>query len=1110
MKGKRNLFLCVSIFFFSFHLKLSATTFPASMTSNIVVAITTTGFGFFNNIFDKTIRNQVLQNYVDLLFRDMSDAVTTTPVCYCWEGQKCEKSTGKCNTSACPNTGNCDAGTPGAVYGGTAACDGGADDYAYCRGWEYKWLMDTCIDIPLLGQACFAIRLQNIDSDPYVVQYAYTCASSDAYISSQEGGNNEPDTCVPYDTVAPYDDDDAMRLTIDLRDLEVELEFGRPWADAACLTSASPGCYANPPSGWQNTDPEWLGVPASTRCDDYIYAFGKAGTSLVCNWNGASPCCSGITASVDLAPGLFHRQTVNPHTEELSLCAGDIILTFSFAYDWTANNCVCQGTNGCVDPAGGTNVCPDADGDGWPNFIESFSTAATYACSDFNCDCDISDKFPAMIPFIDTQFSAWFDDTISSALDQYVGCSKAFDLTSSLQNPHYDAKKPGWDGGITHPVGKNYIGYDIGADMWYCYRPWGGSYNGGIIIGRANIDTYWLKNLNADPRTDVNWTCDPCYNGAGSAGAGFCDGTTQNDQCYLSSIGYTQVTSEYNPVIVTPNFAGNAAAEWTKLPFTGNTVGGNIYDVGIAIHEQVLSEAIYEVLRDGILSLVIDKDTPGLGDMLADFLTTEIFGYFLPDLPEREPDRNMRLAIVPNFDGSVASRKIRAYSTDDVATIPKADGSNLTVNQDIVIRIPRFYIDFWVDRLYTGSGWQKIFRMDMDLYIGAGLDILACTSTDVSQGRCNNTTTSFKIAAGLVFDPWVSAIEQTTNTIYTNPASYQDFMGDFLPILLSGILGGNVTVSLDLFPIFDPANLSIRAPLIAHGGQNIDTADTGDPTAGDYFAMYLRLWESGVYGDNIDAKYILDVLEGHINLGISFGGLPAPPQGEVAVEPYVPDTVITDFVQIDEKTFGVYFTGYDDNTPPSQLKFAYRIDNGTWTPFFSSDSVAFKIMREGTHTVEVMAKDSSGYNDPIPARYTFRVDRVGPHLGTYQGIPREIPYGEPLVFDIYAKDYQAPDDKVLVSYNIDGKGWTSPSLQRHVEINDLELGKHILRIRGYDDLGNMSEIKYEFLVVEKLDENRASGKTAGFGCAFNSHSNGGAILFLIVLLPLFLRRVKEF
>ena len=95
----------------------------------------------------------------------------------------------------------------------------------------------------------------------------------------------------------------------------------------------------------------------------------------------------------------------------------------------------------------------------------------------------------------------------------------------------------------------------------------------------------------------------------------------------------------------------------------------------------------------------------------------------------------------------------------------------------------------------------------------------------------------------------------------------------------------------------------------------------------------------------------------------------------VIVDNTPPDTTITSApggdIAVSTATFT--FTGADAMTPPADLAFAWRLDNGVWSAFASSRSVTLSGLAGAQHTFEVKARDRAGNEDPTPAARTFRV-----------------------------------------------------------------------------------------------------------------------------------------
>jgi hypothetical protein len=95
----------------------------------------------------------------------------------------------------------------------------------------------------------------------------------------------------------------------------------------------------------------------------------------------------------------------------------------------------------------------------------------------------------------------------------------------------------------------------------------------------------------------------------------------------------------------------------------------------------------------------------------------------------------------------------------------------------------------------------------------------------------------------------------------------------------------------------------------------------------------------------------------------------------VIVDNTPPDTVIIGG-PIDATTDGPVtftFTGTDNLTPPGNLLFAWRLDDGSYTEFASPTSATIPSLPTGLHAFEVVARDLAGNIDLTPAVATFTV-----------------------------------------------------------------------------------------------------------------------------------------
>lgn len=95
----------------------------------------------------------------------------------------------------------------------------------------------------------------------------------------------------------------------------------------------------------------------------------------------------------------------------------------------------------------------------------------------------------------------------------------------------------------------------------------------------------------------------------------------------------------------------------------------------------------------------------------------------------------------------------------------------------------------------------------------------------------------------------------------------------------------------------------------------------------------------------------------------------------VIVDNTPPDTQISggppDPVTTPSATFT--FTGTDNLSPAAGLAFAWRLDEGAFTPFTAVTSATLSGLVAGSHAFEVKARDLAGNEDPSPARRTFTV-----------------------------------------------------------------------------------------------------------------------------------------
>jgi hypothetical protein len=92
---------------------------------------------------------------------------------------------------------------------------------------------------------------------------------------------------------------------------------------------------------------------------------------------------------------------------------------------------------------------------------------------------------------------------------------------------------------------------------------------------------------------------------------------------------------------------------------------------------------------------------------------------------------------------------------------------------------------------------------------------------------------------------------------------------------------------------------------------------------------------------------------------------------------------------LQERSATFTFSGTDDTTASERLVFAWRLDDGPYTPFSPVMSATIVGLSDGSHRFEVKARDEAGNEDPNPARRHFAVALSTPRGSTASasGVP---------------------------------------------------------------------------------------------------------------------------
>ncbi|MGH7407067.1 MAG: hypothetical protein ACREKF_03555, partial [Candidatus Methylomirabilales bacterium] len=100
--------------------------------------------------------------------------------------------------------------------------------------------------------------------------------------------------------------------------------------------------------------------------------------------------------------------------------------------------------------------------------------------------------------------------------------------------------------------------------------------------------------------------------------------------------------------------------------------------------------------------------------------------------------------------------------------------------------------------------------------------------------------------------------------------------------------------------------------------------------------------------------------------------------------------------QISETTATFTFTGTDALTPPGDLRFAWRLDDGPFTAFSADTTATITGLAPGLHLFAVKARDPAQNEDPTPAHRAFTVSSLRVTI-TEPPAPATVPAGPLLV-----------------------------------------------------------------------------------------------------------------
>jgi len=181
----------------------------------------------------------------------------------------------------------------------------------------------------------------------------------------------------------------------------------------------------------------------------------------------------------------------------------------------------------------------------------------------------------------------------------------------------------------------------------------------------------------------------------------------------------------------------------------------------------------------------------------------------------------------------------------------------------------------------------------------------------------------------------------------------------------------------------------------------------------------------------------------------------------IAADSTPPDTGITDAFcggSIVGSTATCHWTGSDDQTPEQDLQFAFRLDDGTWSPFGPDTFATFYGLSFAAHTVQVKARDAAGNEDPSPASCGFTMvapDTVPPDTEIASAFCGTAFPAASVTVAWTGSDNVTPVQDLTFAYRLDGGSWSGYDGATSAVFTSLAPGPHTVEAIARDAARNI-------------------------------------------------------
>ncbi|MDX9753565.1 MAG: hypothetical protein RBU29_06360 [bacterium] len=199
-----------------------------------------------------------------------------------------------------------------------------------------------------------------------------------------------------------------------------------------------------------------------------------------------------------------------------------------------------------------------------------------------------------------------------------------------------------------------------------------------------------------------------------------------------------------------------------------------------------------------------------------------------------------------------------------------------------------------------------------------------------------------------------------------------------------------------------------------------------------------------------------------------------------------PDTEITQTPpaseELNTREVEISFTGTDNNDQPSQLHYSVKVDDASWTDFFSDQSYRFTNLSNGSHTFAVRARDTRNNIDSTPATCEVSI-KVGLDL-VLDVTPEANTNAESVSFAWTGKDDKGQPVALTYFYQLD-KDPAKKLDTNKVDLAGLAEGRHTFVVWGEDGSGDQTpKVSYRWSIDRTPPDTTASFQKRFVGSNF--------------------------